>query len=207
LPSYRGPMTTGGRPSSWPKHWHSEEDDCGDVRRHFGLERFWHGRGIDPAQYCVRGDEPHHGCALGISAEHHLGASSWCWGTRPPGNDMCAGVADTVEARGPIVGGGVVDGIHPDRILPNTGARTHSRRRRLRAARRYHARTPPETRGMRRQTRRGCNEQRRGRKDCSVEEANDVPCAQAQRVPVLHDAIGEVLWLLPTENVDRCRFP
>jgi hypothetical protein len=35
---------------------------------------------------------------------------------------MCASVSDTVEACGPIVGGGVVDRVHPDRIPAYAGA-------------------------------------------------------------------------------------
>lgn len=51
----------------------SKESDRGDVVGHLERHRLGcHGEAC-AIRHLVRGDETHHGCALGISTEHHLG--------------------------------------------------------------------------------------------------------------------------------------
>ena len=72
--------------------------------------------GSTPSGTLFRSDEAHHGRALRVAAQHHLGVGA----ALRHGVDMRARVSDAVESGGPVVAGRVVDGIDVERPWGNT---------------------------------------------------------------------------------------
>ena len=98
-----------------PAIWFSEQGDRGNVVCHVGRHRVRYTFRCS-IRYDVRGDEAHHRCALGVSAEHHLGVGTG----RRRGPDMGARVSNAVEGGGEVGGGRVVNRVYADRLC--TGA-------------------------------------------------------------------------------------
>ena len=100
-----------------PGVWFSEQGDRGDTVCHVG--RHWVRYTLRCSiRYDIRGDETHHGCALGKTAEHQLGVRT----VGRHGPDMIARVMNTVYRGGEVGAGGVVDRIHPDRLCADSRA-------------------------------------------------------------------------------------
>ena len=95
----------------------SEQGDRGDMVSHVGRHRVRYTIRC-PVRDHIRGDEAHHGCALGESAEHHLSIRTG----RRHGPDMSARVANAVYGGGEVGGGGVIDRIYPDRSRADSRA-------------------------------------------------------------------------------------
>ena len=143
-----------------PRVWSSEQVDRDNVVGHLGRHRVRHTLRC-PIRYDIRGDEAHHGCALGESAEHHL-----CVGTvRRRGLDMGARVPNAVKGGGEVGGGWVVDRIYRDRFCADLRAqRVHERLPRWTntgvlggTAREYHVDVGA---GLRGRERNGCDQRR-----------------------------------------------
>jgi hypothetical protein len=101
-----------------PVIWFSEQGDRGDVACHVGRHRRGYVRSGYSIRYGICGDEAHHRCALGESAEDHPGVGT----VRHHGPDMSARVFNAVDGGGKVHGGGVVDRIHPDRLCADSRA-------------------------------------------------------------------------------------
>ena len=106
-----------------PIIWFSEQGDRGDVVGHIGRHRVRYTFRC-PIRDDIRGDETHHGRALGKSTQHRLGART----ARRHGPDMSADVGDAVYGGGKVGAGRIVDRIYADRPCADSRAqRVHKR--------------------------------------------------------------------------------
>ena len=159
-----------------PGVWCSEQVNRDNVVGHLGRHRVRHTLRC-PIRYDIRGDEAHHGCALGESAEHHL-----CVGTvRRRGLDMGARVLNAVQGGGEVGGGWVVDRIYADRFCADLRAQRVHECLSCRtntgvlggAAREYHLEVGA---GLRGRERNGCAQRRPTCCGRSTNENSDMAC-------------------------------